>query len=474
MIIGRKNEIDRLKAAYQSQYSEFVAITGRRRIGKTFLIREFFNYKFTFQHSGVANQKTRQQLRDFKQSLEKYGLKKCHVPQDWFDAFYLLESLIEKSKQKRKVIFIDEMPWLDAPKSNFVSALEHFWNGFASARKDVVLIICGSATSWIINKIYKNYGGLHNRVTYRINLQQFTLNECEQYCKASGIAASRLEILQAYMILGGVPYYWSKLEKAKTIAQNIDYLFFNENAILKDEFRDMYSSLFKSPEPYLKIIETLALKKAGITREELTSNPEIPSNGTLTRILEDLQSCGFVRKYNFLGLKENKALFQLIDNFTLFHCRFLKSGHTGEDYFWSNSSGKTLKNIWEGLAFERVCLLHVPQIKFALGISGISANVCSWYAKNDEVLGEGTQIDMLIDRADNAINICEIKYYKSEFVITKDYEAKLRNKITRFQLETKTNKSIRLVLISTLGLKNNIYSDIIQNTLTINDLYQDL
>ena len=474
MIIGRKNEIDRLKTAYQSQYSEFVAITGRRRIGKTFLIREFFNYKFTFQHSGVANQKTRMQLRDFKQSLEKYGLKKCHVPQDWFDAFYLLENLIEQSKHKRKVIFIDEMPWLDAPKSNFVSALEHFWNGFASARKDVVLIICGSATSWIINKIFKNYGGLHNRVTYRIHLQQFSLCECEQYCKLSGIAASRLEILQAYMVIGGVPYYWSKIDKTKTIAQNIDLLFFNENAILKDEYNDMYSSLFKNSEPYLKIIETLALKKVGMTREELTSNYGILSNGALTRILEDLQSCGFIRKYNFLGLKENKAVFQLIDNFTLFHNRFLKEGYTGADSFWSNSSGKTAKNIWEGLAFERICLLHVPQIKMALGISGVSANVFSWYAKNDEVLGAGTQIDMLIDRADNAINICEIKYCKSEYIISKDYETNLRNKITRFQLETKTQKTIRLVLITTLGLKNNIYSDFIQNTLTINDLFKEL
>lgn len=474
MLTGRKNEIERLKAAYKSQYSEFVAVTGRRRIGKTFLIREFFNYKFTFQHSGVANQKTRLQLRDFKQSLEKYGLKKCHVPQDWFDAFYMLENLIETSKQKRKVIFIDEMPWLDAPKSNFVSALEHFWNAFASARKDVLLIICGSATSWIINKIYKNYGGLHNRVTCRINLQPFTLSECEQFCKASGIVASRLEILQAYMILGGVPYYWTKFEKTKTVAQNIDYLFFNENAILKDEFRDMYSSLFKNPEAYLKIIETLALKKAGMTREELTSSSQHPSNGTLTRILEDLQSCGFIRKYNFLGLKENKALFQLIDNFTLFYCRFLKDGKYNEENFWSSSSGKTVKSVWEGLAFERVCLLHVPQIKFALGISGISANVFSWYAKNDEVLGAGTQIDMLIDRADNAVNICEMKFWNSEFLITKDYEKNLRNKISRFQLQTKTPKTVRLVLITVLGLKNNIYSDIIQNTLTINDLFKEL
>lgn len=474
MLIGRKNEIKTLKAAYDSQYSAFVAVTGRRRIGKTFLIREFFNYKFTFQHSGVANQRTRQQLKDFKQSLEKQGLTKCHVPQDWFDAFYMLENLIEKSRQKRKVIFIDEMPWMDAPKSNFVSALEHFWNGFASARKDVLLIICGSATSWIINKIYKNYGGLHNRVTHRVNLQPFTLSECEQYCRALGVAASRMEILQAYMVFGGVPFYWSKLDNTKTMAQNIDYLFFDDNAILKNEFQDMYSSLFKSPEPYLKIIETLALKKVGMSREELLSNSDLPSNGTLTRILEDLRSCGFIRKYYFLGLKENKAVFQLIDNFTLFHCRFLKNGYMGAENFWSGSSGKPAKSIWEGLAFERVCLLHVPQIKFALGIWGISANVFSWYAKNDEVLGAGTQIDMLIDRADNAINICEIKFHNSEFTITKDYEMNLRNKISRFQLETKTHKTIRLVLITALGLKKNIYSDIVQNVLTINDLFKDL
>lgn len=473
MIIGRDNEIQRLKDAYNSEYSEFVAVTGRRRVGKTFLIRETFNYKFTFQHSGLANQKTRMQLREFKKSLEDAGLKKCRIPVDWFDAFALLETLISRSKQKKKIIFIDELPWMDAPKSNFVSALEHFWNAFASARKDILLIICGSATSWIINKIYKNHGGLHNRVTYRINLQPFSLYECELYSCKNNLAMSRTEILQCYMVLGGVPYYWSKLQKFKTFSQNIDNLFFNENGELCNEFNDMYMSLFKNPLPYLTIIEALATKKVGMTREELTSKSNITTNGTLTKILEDLQACGFIKKYNFWGLKDNKAVFQLIDNFTLFYYRFIRNNAAGDENFWTNSDGKPIRYVWEGLAFERVCFLHTRQIKAALGISGITANIVSWYAKDDEVLGDGTQIDMLIDRTDNAVNICEIKFYNSEFIINKQYEMNLRNKVARFKLETETKKSVRLVLITVHGLKRNIYSDFIQNTLTLNELFKE-
>ena len=330
MLVGRKSERNELLRAYNSEYSEFVAVTGRRRVGKTFLIRETFGYKFAFQHSGLANQKTKEQLKEFRLSLIKSGMKKCRVPTDWFDAFFLLSEFLDSKRKGKKVVFIDELPWMDAPRSNFVSALEHFWNSYASARKDILLIICGSATSWIINNVFRNHGGLHNRVTYRIHLQPFTLNECEQYAQSRHLKMSRFELLETYMVMGGVPFYWSLLEQGKSAAQNIDNLLFSPTGKLHYEYKELYDSLYKNPEPYLNVVSSLGAKKMGLTREELIKEGHITNNGQLTKVLQDLEACGFIRKYSYKGIKRSNAIFQLIDNYTLFYYHFLHDA-TGTD-----------------------------------------------------------------------------------------------------------------------------------------------
>ena len=400
MLIGRNDEKRELLKAYSSEYSEFVAVTGRRRVGKTFLVRETFNYKFAFQHSGLANQNTRAQLREFRLSLIKCGMKKCRVPIDWFDAFFLLSELLDGMENGKKVVFIDELPWMDAPRSNFVSAVEHFWNGYASARKDVLLIICGSATSWIINNVFRNHGGLHNRVTYRINLAPFTLNECEQYARSQHLEMSRYDILECYMVMGGVPFYWSLLERGKSLAQNIDSLFFSPVGKLHYEYNELYHSLFKNPEPYIKVVSVLRTKRMGMTREELIDEGNITNNGLLTRVLEDLEACGFIRKYSYQGIKRSTAIFQLVDNYTLFYYKFLSGHSVVDEHFWSINVNTPLRNAWEGLAFQRVCFEHVRQIKQALGIAGVSTQIYSWRVKDDPVLGNGAQSDMVIERAD--------------------------------------------------------------------------
>lgn len=269
MIIGRKKEIAILRDAYESEYSEFVAVYGRRRVGKTFLVREAFDYNFTFQHAGLAKSTMRKQLLAWKSSLADAGYKVGATPKNWIEAFDMLKDLIRNSTETKKVIFIDEMPWMDTKRSEFIPALEYFWNGWASGRKDVLLIICGSATSWIINKVIKNHGGLHNRVTHKVHLKQFTLNECQQYADNLKLGMTQRQILECYMIMGGVPFYWSFINRRLGLAQNIDSIFFDEDAALKGEFDELYSSLFREPESYITIVTTLGMKKAGMTREEL-------------------------------------------------------------------------------------------------------------------------------------------------------------------------------------------------------------
>lgn len=473
MLIGRKREQQELRKAYESDYSEFVAVTGRRRIGKTFLVRETFDYTFAFQHSGLANQNTRAQLQEFRQSLIRSGLKKCRIPTDWFDAFSLLAELLDQQEAGKKVVFIDELPWMDAPRSNFVSAIEHFWNGYASARKDILFIICGSATSWIINNVFRDHGGLHNRVTYRINLAPFTLSECEQYAESQHFGMSRYGVLECYMVLGGVPFYWSLMERGKSVSQNIDSLFFSREGKLHYEYNELYDSLFKNSEPYLNVVSTLGTKRMGMTREELVREGNIHSSGLLTRVLEDLEACGFIRKYNYQGIKRSIVIYQLIDNYTLFYYKFLHNRGDADEHYWSINLNTPARNAWEGLAFERVCFEHIDQIKQALGISGVSTQVFSWQVKEDPVYGEGAQIDMVIDRADQVFNLCEMKFSATDYAIKKADDENFRHRSMRFRESLKSRKAILWTLLTPYGVKQNTYRHSVNSVVTMDDLFKE-
>ena len=470
MIIGRKEEQRILLSAAQSEYSELIAVYGRRRVGKTYLIRETFGYKFTFQHTGLANAKTKDQLFSFAISLRDAGYDDCPTPQSWLEAFSLLSHFLKNSTDEKKIIFLDELPWMDTSRSNFISAFEHFWNGWASARKDIVLIICGSATSWIINKVINDHGGLHNRVTQRIALQPFTLKECEMFVKSKGLEMNRYQIAECYMVLGGIPFYWNLLERGLSLAQNIDKIFFARNGKLANEFNLLYASLFKSPEQYIDVVTALGRKKVGMSREEIIPAIGKPSNGALSKVLDELEYCGFIRKYCGYGKKTKQAICQLGDNYTLFYFKFIRENKNNDEHFWSASIDSATHRAWSGLAFERLCMAHTQQIKAGLGISGVLSNIYSWRKEADEN-GEGTQIDLLIDRNDQVVNICEMKYSLSEFSIDAEYERNLRNKKSAFIEATNTRKAVHLTMVTTYGIRHNSHSGIVQSEITLEDLF---
>lgn len=472
MILGREKELDLLKKAVTDDKSHFIAVYGRRRIGKTFLIREAFGYRFTFQHAGLSDGNLKEQLFAFESSIKDAGGNFSNKTGNWLQAFEDLKDLIRSSKEERKVIFLDELSWMDTQNSNLIIALENFWNGWASARKDIVLIISASATSWMLNKVIHNKGGLYNRLTERISLDTFTLAECEQYVKACGINLNRDQILQYYMIFGGVPYYWTFLKKGLSIPQNIDQILFAKDAPLKDEFDHLFSSIFKYPETYIKLIKTLGRKKKGMTREELVSESGVPNSGNLTKKLQELESCGFIRKYTAYGKKTKDSIYQLIDNFTLFYYQFMEKG-VSDPYFWSGQINTSKTNTWMGLAYERIALRHIDQIKKKLGISGIRTEEYSWYAAPDKENGlPGAQIDLLIVRKDSVINLCEIKYSQSEYHITKKDDDDIRRKIAVFTESTGTRDAIFPTLITNVGLVENSYAMNIQATIISDDLFE--
>jgi AAA+ ATPase superfamily predicted ATPase len=489
-IIGRKKEQEDLRSYFESPRPEFLAVYGRRRVGKTFLIKEFFKNDFTFYATGLANAPKSEQLEAFSAAIQAYGnpAEATEVPDSWLKAFIQLKKLVAQSNRAgKKVIFIDEMPWLDTPRSGFLTGLEYFWNSFASSRPDVLLIVCGSVSSWMINKLLRNHGGLYNRVTQRMRLTPFTLLECEEFFRECGCGFSRYQILEFYMVFGGVPHYLGMIRKSLSVTQNIDRLCFAADAPLKNEFNEMLSSLFREPQRHTAIIRALAGKAKGLTREEIISTTKIANGGNLTKALEELEQCGILRRYYGFDRKRKESLFQLVDFFSNFHFRFLVDMREGAEGYWLACSNKPGHGSWSGYAFEQVCLAHLSQIKARLGIAGVIAPAYSWRSRGEEDvrpttaqspasdIGEpqgGAQVDLVLDRDDNVINLCEMKYVADEFVISKGYDRQLREKRAAFIRQTKTRKAVHITMVTTYGLEHNTYWGNIQSEVTAEDLFR--
>ena len=470
-MVGRHKEKSALLNAAERTEAQFVAVYGRRRVGKTYLIRETFHDDFCFCHVGVSGVGTAEQLLNFRDSLVKYGYGQCPALKSWREAFLALEKVIERCEKQRKVVFIDELPWMDTRRSKFIPALEHFWNGYASTRKDMLLVVCGSATSWMMNKLIKNHGGLHNRVTDRIYLKPFCLAECEEYASELGLSYSREEIALGYMIFGGVPFYWSLMERGLSLRQNVDALVFADTGKLRGEFAELFASLFKDGPMYRNMVTALSSVKSGMTRDELIHRLNLSDGGKISRCLADLESSGFVRRYVAFGKKKKDAVFQLIDNFSLFHLKYLSDDPNADEKFWQNTAGSSMQSSWTGLAFERLCLQHIWQLKNALQIGGVLTHVCSWRHVPDEQCPNGAQIDLVIDRADGVIDVCEMKYVRDEFIPDEKTDADMRRRMSVFTTVTKTRKSVNAVLITPYGMMQSKYSGRFSNVITFDDLF---
>ena len=470
-LIGRQAEIEILRQTLESEKSEFVAIYGRRRVGKTFLIKELFEANYTFYFTGLANVGGAKQRANFSAYLTRFFPNAAEevIPKDWFKAFRLLIKYLEKSEAKKKVIFIDELPWLDTPKSDFISALENFWNGWAAHRDDILLIGCGSATSWMIDSLINNTGGLHNRITKRIHLKPFTINEVELFLNNKDSHFERYELVQLYMAIGGIPFYLEAIDVRKSVAQNIDMLFFSENGLLRTEFPNLFRSLFNKQERHIAIIETLAQKAKGLSRKDLAAASGLTNGGRFTRILTELEQCGFIKEYLPFGKKKKGSLYQLIDQYSLFYLKFIKDSKAVGEGVWMTKFDQPSYRSWSGYAFENICLYHIKNIKKHLGIASVYKEVSSWRSQHSP---KGAQIDLVLDRRDRVINLCEIKFSESEFSIQKAYAQNLQNKVAAFKMETKTKKACFLTFLTTFGLKNNQYSrSLVKNELTMDALF---
>ncbi len=466
-IIGRNEEIQEFRRIIVSDKSEFLVVYGRRRIGKTFLIREYFKDQFSYYITGLPNGTKKQQIGNFYAILLKhFSLKKNEkVASTWMGAFSHLMQYLSKQTKKKKIIFLDELPWLATAKSDFMLALNNFWNHWASGRNDIILIVCGSAASWMIENVLQDKVGLHNRVTRRMRLLPFTLNETELFLKKKKFNLVHYEIAKLYMCLGGIPFYMDLLDNSISISQNIDKLFFTQKGALRNEFNELYQSLFKNATKHVAIIKALAQKSKGMGRLDILKYTKLPNAGSTTRILDELEESGFITKYPNFGKIKREAIYQLTDYFTLFHFKFIAKSSVLDKGFWLKKIESPAQNVWAGLTFELLCLQHIDCIKQKLGILGIDAQSTVWHNKN-------AQIDLVIDRKDNVISICEIKFTKELFSIDKKCFQSLQNKMAQLRQEVSADKSLQLVMITTYGLTQSKYnSAIVQQEILLKDLF---
>jgi len=481
IVIGRQREQQQLLRLSRTDRSEFLAVYGRRRVGKTYLIRETFQNEFSFSHTGLApiNEEDqndtytlRDQLRHFYRSLQHYGYQGKKCPRNWLDAFYMLEDLLEsRYTQERITIFIDELPWMDSPKSNLVRAIDAFWNSWCNGR-NVLLIVCGSAASWMLDNVINQHGGLYGRATAEMKLAPFTLAETEQYFRLLGVQMSRYDIMQAYMAIGGIPFYLNFWQPDWSLAQNMDYLFFAPQAKLKNEFNRLFQSLFAHPDGFVRIIRLLGNRHSGYSRKEITEALHIQSGQLLTKTLEALVASDFIQYYQPFGTGKRDHRYRLVDPYCLFYLHFLDARPTTDAHYWTNNYLSSTLSAWRGIAFEEICLLHISAIKRALGIEGIASEESSWIYRGEKGK-DGAQIDMIISRADNVVNLCEMKFYGSDYLPSREDDIQLRHRVSALLPLLTKRQSLHITLITTFGLSHGMYSGIFTNKITLDDLFKE-
>lgn len=478
-VIGRKSEMEEIERHYRSDRPEFIMVYGRRRVGKTFLVNQALKGRITFCHTGVSpvdtekgKSRMKMQLESFYYSLLSHGLEGYGTPKSWLEAFFQLEQLLTKLDDgKRMVVFIDELPWMDTPRSGFMPAFEHFWNGWCNRHDNMMLIVCGSATSWMLAKLSRNRGGLYGRLTDEIKLSPFTLKECEDYFAHEHINISRYDIVKSYMAFGGIPYYLSYFEKGLSFERNADNLLFGSNPRLKDEFNRLFNAVFGNSDDCKKIVRLLATRHSGYTREEIARATRLPLGGGLTDTLNALAESDFILRYSPYGKKQKGEYYKLSDNFCLFWVKYVEPNSTKAGFLTDNITSGIMDS-WCGVAFEEVCWQHIAQIKRALQIAGVRSSVSAWNIKGNDSQ-EGAQIDLLIIRDDRVVNLCEMKFSGREYAIEKDEEIKLRKRIETLKDTLSPKQTVHLTMISTYGVAYGKYSGIVQRQVTMDDLFRE-
>ncbi|NOQ73435.1 MAG: AAA family ATPase [Crocinitomix sp.] len=473
LLVGRKNQLKSVDLILKSKKSEFVAVVGRRRVGKTYFIEAAFQKNICFRLTGIQDGTLAEQLTSFAIKMaEHMGNPFVPTPpENWQQSFYQLKAYLKSLDKKRKrVIFIDELPWIATPRSGFLKMLAHFWNDYLSKEKHFVLVVCGSATAWITNNVINDKGGLHNRISHTIHLRPFDLAETKAFLESKKIALPDQEITKLYMAMGGIPYYLENIRKGETAATTIERMCFHPEGILKKEYNNLYRALFYNYRDHQKIIKVLAKSKKGLTREDLLKKSKVVDGGTFNRTMEDLILSNFIAEYNPFNKIKRGSLYRLEDEYSIFYHRFIQPNMKYAKGMWLQLSNGQAYKSWTGYAFESLCFKHIDNIKEALGIAAVYTQVSSYQLSGNKKR-KGFQIDLVIKRSDNAIHLCEVKYYDGNFKMDGPYAARLNERKKLFRESTGTNAALFTTLIVNNDLMANEHAEqVVDSCVTLKEM----
>jgi len=489
-IIARKKEKKVLADILWSKSAELLAIYGRRRVGKTFLVRNFFESLDNVIYFEMAGQKQesgeyaplKYQLGNFKYQFERTFSKEIQVPQSWQEAFNILKKEVDRfdDANVKLILFFDELPWLCSPKSGFFEALDQAWNTSFERQHNVKVIVCGSAASWMLKKIVHAKAGFSRRITHKIQLPPFSLKETKEYLTFKGFDLSLMSIAEIYMIFGGIPYYLNFMNPHKSIYQNIEDECFDISGRLVDEYHLVFDSLFNHSNNHKKIVEFIASRQKGVLLKELTKQFSSLKGGSLSRIIDNLVGSSFIKKTAPLYNEKKGTTYRIIDEYILFYLKWIKSApqsiiESPNTLYFQSIAQKNAYSSWKGFAFERLCLKHEYQIRKALGIHKILTMPSMVYFY-DEQGKRSSQIDLLFERADRVITICEMKYSETEYSLKKsDIKSMMHKKkdLRRYlSAKKKGQKDIHICYITSNGVKHNQnFYELQPSVLHLNDLF---
>ncbi len=473
-VVGRDAETKAMQALLKDDKAHMLALIGRRRVGKTFLIRNAYKENIVFELTGLKDGTLEQHLLNFTFQFNRYFPQMTPLTgiTEWLTAFHKITEELEKlQKETKPVLFFDELPWIASKRSGFIEALAHWWNNWAS-QQNILLVVCGSAAAWMIDHVVNAKGGLHNRITKLITLEPFSLSETKQFLTSKQIKMSDYQIIQLYMVLGGIPHYLEQVQKGKSATQNIQEICFNRDGLLRTEFDSLYSALFDNATNHIEVIKALASKSKGLDRQEILSKTKMKDGGWFSKLLAELEASGFIASLQPLENKIKNKLFRLTDEFTLFYLAFMSGKRKTDENYWIRLNQTQEYKIWAGYAFENLCAKHIVEIKSALGISGIQCEVNSYLHRKNNNYHKGFQIDLLIDRRDDVLTICEMKFYSDEYRITSDYAKKIHTRKEGLKALTSPKKHVEVVFISSFGLVNNAQkNDYVDHDLSMDILF---
>jgi AAA+ ATPase superfamily predicted ATPase len=442
--IGRKVEIAQLTALIDLPRPSIAVIYGRRRVGKSELIRHVTQGKNVLSFEGLEGQPKHKQIKNFLFQLSAQSNIREKNISDWPDALILLRTLTQDGQW---IIILDEFQWMANYQNELVSVIKMIWEKYLSQNPDLTLILCGSIASFMKSKVLKS-SALYGRTDYELNLHELNLSEISEFFPGKGSD----EVIDTAMLVGGIPKYLELISEYPSLYDALEPLAFSQDGFFKTEYDRLFASHFGKKPIFMKIIQTLATNPYGLTTGKLAKEMQVASGGTLCHQLDDLESAGFLHSIIPFDKPEGSKLrkYILMDAYVRFYHSIIRGSMketTPPNTQFHAIMSSPRYAAWAGMAFEFLCMRHHKEISRILGFHGIPYTAGPFFQRKT-LDTPGVQIDLLFERSDKILVLCEMKYLLAS--VPGDIIDQVNRKVSALQ-EKYPGRTILKVLLTKTG-----------------------